>query len=164
MVACITDAVAFVDSQKPGGVRLVVGDMSAEHGGYLRPHRSHQSGRDVDLGFYYRWGEAWYVKATRKNLDIPRTWLLVKGLLTKCDVEYMFLDLSVQQWLKQFALRSGEDEAWVATVFRRRRSLPGVVRHAWGHRTHVHVRIRATDSVARGERIEPLLRRAGYLK
>lgn len=35
----------------PGSVMLV-GDLSAKHGGPLTGHRSHQSGRDADVGFY----------------------------------------------------------------------------------------------------------------
>ena len=31
---------------------LLVGDISRERGGRLRPHRSHRAGRDVDIGFY----------------------------------------------------------------------------------------------------------------
>ena len=34
------------------GSRLAVGDLSSESGGPLAPHGSHQSGRDVDVGFY----------------------------------------------------------------------------------------------------------------
>ncbi len=37
----------------PGSV-LLVGDLSAEPGGPLSGHRSHQSGRDADVGFYVR--------------------------------------------------------------------------------------------------------------
>ncbi|MBN2193042.1 MAG: penicillin-insensitive murein endopeptidase [Polyangiaceae bacterium] len=39
----------------PGSV-LLVGDLSAEHGGPLAGHRSHQSGRDADVAFYVRDG------------------------------------------------------------------------------------------------------------
>jgi len=28
--------------------------MGTKDGGYLRPHRSHQSGRDADIGLFYR--------------------------------------------------------------------------------------------------------------
>src|SRR5689334_18873626 len=35
----------------PGGARLTVGDLSKHGGGDILSHRSHENGRDVDLGF-----------------------------------------------------------------------------------------------------------------
>src|SRR5690606_32055386 len=46
-------AVASVHRQYPATPRLHIGHISAKKGGWLSPHRSHQSGRDVDVGFYY---------------------------------------------------------------------------------------------------------------
>jgi penicillin-insensitive murein endopeptidase len=80
------------------GVNLVVADLSG-HGGGARAafHRSHQSGRDVDLLYYMRDAsgqpfepDAMYAfnagaRATDGSgltIDIPRTWLLVKELIT----------------------------------------------------------------------------------
>ncbi|MCA9623482.1 MAG: penicillin-insensitive murein endopeptidase, partial [Myxococcales bacterium] len=46
----IAAAVAAVNREHPGAHPLHIGDLSREFGGPLYPHRSHQSGRDVDLG------------------------------------------------------------------------------------------------------------------
>src|SRR5208337_1226530 len=38
------------------GLPLRVSHIGRKDGGYLRGHFSHQSGRDVDIGFYYKPG------------------------------------------------------------------------------------------------------------
>lgn len=51
LVNLLVRAAATVTRQFPGSV-LGVGDLSRAGGGSLGGHRSHQSGRDVDLHFY----------------------------------------------------------------------------------------------------------------
>src|SRR5690606_7555835 len=53
-------AVAEVHKEHADTPPLHVGHISKPTGGYLSPHLSHQSGRDVDLGFYYKSKRAWY--------------------------------------------------------------------------------------------------------
>lgn len=134
-------AIAEVVEQHPGTPPLHIGHLSAPRGGPLRPHLSHQSGRDVDLGYYYRGGEAWYQRATRQNLDLARSWTLVKALVSHTDVRFILIDRSVQALLREHALTSGEDPEWVADLFD---GTPGkssaLIRHAPGHASHLHVR------------------------
>jgi murein endopeptidase len=147
-VESLERAVSRVHRAFPGTPVLYVGDISQERGGYLRPHRSHQSGLDVDVGYYYLSGPAWYVPAGPKNLDRPRTWELVKGLLAGGDVEYIFMSRSVQLLLLEHAMSAGEDPEWLETVFDApRRHDATVIRHTWGHHNHLHVRFH--DPVAR---------------
>src|SRR5438105_10128197 len=40
--------------QFPDQHTLAIGDLSAEHGGPISEHRSHQSGRDADIGLFYQ--------------------------------------------------------------------------------------------------------------
>src|SRR5688572_13813342 len=56
-------AVAEVRATHPNTPPLRVGDISRAPGGYIRPHRSHQNGLDVDLGYYYSSDARWYTKA-----------------------------------------------------------------------------------------------------
>jgi len=120
---------------------LSLGHISAQHGGPLRPHLSHQSGRDVDISFYYLDGTRWYARATEKNLDRARTWTFVRALVTETDVEMILIDHSVQALLRRHALESGEDPAWVSGIFDGvAGKLRPIVRHAPGHATHLHVR------------------------
>ena len=51
---------------------LKVGSVSRQHGGYLWPHRSHQSGLDADVGFYYLDDSSWYVTASDALPLVPK--------------------------------------------------------------------------------------------
>jgi murein endopeptidase len=140
-VASLVKAIARVNEEWPATPKLYVGQISAERGGYLRPHRSHQSGRDVDLGYYYSTGPAWYVRATRENLDLQRTWSLVKALSEDANVEAIFMDRSVQQILKEYATKTGETATTLFKVFGGLHDEEPLLHHEWGHLTHMHVRL-----------------------
>jgi len=137
-------AIIKVNEQFPEKTHpMYIGHLSWPHGGPLRPHRSHQSGRDVDLSYYYLpdRNPGWYQKASHITLDKPRTWAFIRAMLTEADVEYIFINRSVQKLLKEHALAIGEDPDWLDTIFQYRSCHPEpIVRHAWGHATHMHVR------------------------
>jgi penicillin-insensitive murein endopeptidase len=120
---------------------LDLGHISAERGGPLSPHLSHQSGRDVDISFYYSTGARWYARASEKNLDLSRTWAFVRALVTETDIEMILVDHSIQALLLKYALAHGEDEEWAKSLFQGTSGgrLP-IVRHAPGHATHLHLR------------------------
>jgi murein endopeptidase len=154
LVSCLERSVAAVQERFPGSPVLQVGDLSRPEGGFLRGHKSHQSGLDADIGYYYHGESAWYLTATEKNLDRERTWALVRALVTDCSVEYLFVDMLVLVLIREHAEQVEEDQAWVASLFARGPSKPGIIRHVWGHRTHMHVRIHDGVAEALGERIE----------
>lgn len=135
-------AIAAVHARFPQTPALHIGHISRQSGGHLSPHRSHQSGRDVDLGYYYQAEEhQWYRRATKKTLDLDRTWTLVRSLITETDVRLILIDISVQRVLREHAERMGEDPAWLDDVFRGNGpERPALIRHEPGHATHIHVR------------------------
>ena len=49
----LTRAIAQVRARVRGLHDVAIGDLSAKKGGPLPPHKSHQSGQDVDLGFWF---------------------------------------------------------------------------------------------------------------
>ena len=154
-IASISTAIERVSREYPDSPPLYVGHLSSRYGGYLRPHRSHQSGRDVDLGYYYLGGPGWYARATAKNLDRTRTWALVKALALDPNVEAIFMDRSVQQLLRAHAEAHGETRARLKELFEgSQRGGEHLIRHEWGHLTHLHVRFRCTGSQRAGERTE----------
>jgi penicillin-insensitive murein endopeptidase len=159
----VVHAITRVNEYFPGSPLLYVGDFSAPRGGKLRPHQSHQSGRDVDLGYYYSTGEAWYKRATAKNLDRPRTWALLETLLTETRVEYVFMDRSIQPLLKDYALAQGEDPEWLSRIFEGAGNRDPIVRHRFGHATHMHVRFENPTAELTARRSYPLLQKAGLL-
>jgi murein endopeptidase len=140
--------------------RLSVGDISRERGGWLRPHRSHQSGLDADVGYYYLTGPGWFEPATAANLDRPRTWALVRALVDGGTVESIFMDVSVQRLLRDYAQQLEEDRGRLDDVFassdKRRHDV--IVQHARGHLTHFHVRFTDPASVSLGQRLAPILK------
>ncbi|HEX7671655.1 MAG TPA: penicillin-insensitive murein endopeptidase [Polyangiaceae bacterium] len=151
-LASIETAIERVHAEFPDSPPLYVGHLSARHGGYLRPHRSHQSGRDVDLGYFYLGGPGWYARASAKNLDVVRTWALVKAFASDPNVEAIFMDRSVQRLLSDHAEANGERAEWLFEGSHR--GGEHLVRHEWGHLTHLHVRFRCTEAMLAGERSE----------
>jgi penicillin-insensitive murein endopeptidase len=139
-IASLCSAIKHVASEHPGTPPLMLGDISRRRGGPLRPHRSHQSGRDADIGFYYQHGPDWYVRGTRDNLDVTRTWALLKALLGNGNVEYVFVDNSVILLLKE-QIATHDDPAWIDELFGTTQSeKTAPIRHTRGHTTHIHVR------------------------
>jgi penicillin-insensitive murein endopeptidase len=137
----LTAALTKVHATFPNTEKLYVGDISAERGGYLAPHLSHQSGRDVDISFFYRKDAGWYRRANADNLDRERTWAFVRALITETDVRFILIDRSLHPLLREYAESIGEDRDWLDQVFRGTGLLRGaVIRHAPGHATHLHIR------------------------
>lgn len=159
----VAHAITRVNEYFPGSPVLYVGDFSGPRGGKLRPHKSHQSGRDVDLGYYYSTGEAWYKRATSKNLDRARTWALLETLLTESRVEYVFMDRGIQPLLKEYALAQGEDPEWLSRVFEGPGNRDPIVRHRFGHATHMHVRFENPTAELTARRSYALLQKAGLV-
>jgi hypothetical protein len=156
-VGAIEAAVAIVLEEFPESPVLAVGDISRKGGGYLRPHRSHQTGLDVDVGYYYLGAQSWYTIATSANLDRPRTWVLLKALVAGGNVEYVFMDRSVQRLLHEYAEAEGEDPELLAALFESRKRRDTLVRHRHRHLSHFHVRFHDAVAEEAGRRLLPYL-------
>ena len=137
----LSKALSRVHEQFPGTAPLALGDISSRNGGHSPPHVSHQSGRDVDISYFYNDGAGWYARGTAKNLDLARNWAFVRALITETDVDLILIDRSIQLLLEDYAKHHGEDPSWLAGIFR---GVPGklrpLIRHAPGHATHIHIR------------------------
>lgn len=137
----LNSALTRVHEQFAGTPALGLGDISGEHGGPNPPHHSHQSGRDVDIAYFYSDKSRWYARASAKNLDLPRTWAFVRALIAETDVDLILIDHTLQRLLEEHARQQGDDSTWLDGVFR---GVPGklrpIIRHAPGHATHIHVR------------------------
>lgn len=159
-------AAQAVRTKYPNAGPLYVGHLSGKHGGHLPPHRSHQSGRDVDTGFFYSTPpHTWYRRATAENLDRPKTWAFVRALLTETDVEYIFLNGPQQKLLYDYALGIGEDRGWLDEVFQvGAKNAAAIIRYAKGHDNHLHVRFYNPAAQELGRRAYPQLVALGRLK
>lgn len=148
-IAALRYAVAKVHQLYPDAPDLVMGDISRNGGGKLRPHVSHQSGRDVDVGYYFKHATRDFLSANRSNLDVERTWAFIEALLEDHKVEYIFIDHSVQAILYSYVkYELGAPAAYLEQVFSYRGGRNAVIRHASGHRNHIHVRFWSPIAVA----------------
>ena len=165
-IAAIDTVIGTVHELFPATPPLVIGDISDEDGGRLKRHESHQGGRDVDFGFYYKGGQvASFVAGTAKNMDLPRNWALVRAIVTRTDVEKIFLDNRVQRLLYRYALDIGEDKAWLDRVFMFSRGYrDAIVQHEPRHRNHYHVRFYSPIAQEMGRRAHPILVEMGLMK
>jgi murein endopeptidase len=157
----VVTAIETVEGRYPGSPRLVIGDLSNPSGGRLNRHRSHQAGRDADIGFYYRRGEVdTFLTARKKDLDLPRTWALCRALLTETDVDRIFVDRSLIAVLHAQAVAEGEDGGWLNDVFGRSGG-KGIIQHERRHKDHLHVRFFNPRAQERGRVTYPALVEAG---
>ena len=156
-VEFLTAAAEDVHAQFAAAPPLRVNHIGSKNGGYLRPHQSHQAGRDADLGFYFAAGvDPGNLPARRIDaMDLAVNWALVKALLVHGDVQFILVDKRVQARLYDYALKNGEDKTWLDRLFHA--GAASMIRHARGHRDHFHVRYFAGRSQELGRRIAPLL-------
>lgn len=139
-VEYLLTAIDALYSEYPDSHPLFIGDLSRQRGGYLEPHVSHQSGKDVDISYFYTKDPAWYVRATAYNLDRPRTWAFVRALIARTDVQFIFIDRRIQRLLRSYAEAIGEDPGWLHSVFDGNATEESIIRDEPGHDTHLHVR------------------------
>lgn len=142
-----------IGKQLPGSV-LLVGDLSAESGGPIPGHRSHQSGRDVDVGFFVldkhgksrrlnrfvRFdGEGKARDGSGLVFDEYRNWLLVQLWLKdhRASITHVFVSTPLRARLLAFAK--------ARPLFRKYYNQAAVLlkqpTNAAAHDDHFHVRI-----------------------
>lgn len=107
-----------------GPSKISVGDISSQSGGTLRKHKSHQSGRDVDIAFYMidaRGNPVYHdtfvpfdangrsSKLASARFDDARNWTLIEALLTdpQARVQHVFVSNDLRQRLLREAERRG---------------------------------------------------------
>lgn len=172
LVALIQRVAAEVADLYPGAM-LGVADLTGRGGGKTRNHRSHQSGRDVDLMYYalnrdgdpfdpdhaFPWyesdGRATVSTAPReyrieeRYFDLKRNWTLVELLLTDdhATVDRIFVSEQIKSWLLAYAEKTDVDHA----IIDRARHVLMRPSNSSPHNDHMHVRIKCTiDDIAIG--------------
>lgn len=156
----LVTAIEAVEARFPGSPRVVIGDISRPDGGRLNRHRSHQAGRDADVGFYYAAGEVGdFATARKRDLDLPRTWALVRALIVETDVDRIFVDRSLIAVLYAYASdEEGEDALWLRDVFGRLGDgRKGIIQHERRHKNHMHVRFYNPRAQEHGRIVYPQL-------
>ncbi len=148
------------------GAKLSVADLSLPSGGASRWHRSHQTGRDVDLIFVARSGTGAPVLAERMwrydedgqalppaggpvisegdstpdvFFDDAANWVVVRALIENpsAEVQYIF----IADWLRQRILDHAEQNGEPEALVRAASSLLHQPNDSLAHDDHMHVRV-----------------------
>lgn len=142
-VRLIQTAISNYRGRAGGGPKVHVGDISKRGGGKFPPHRSHQTGKDVDVGYVLKGSQAdetRFVNANGNNLDLDRTWKLIDAFLDTDKVRYIFMDRNIQKMLYKHARSKGVSEDTLDELFQYPKRRGGIIRHSKGHVNHFHVR------------------------
>jgi penicillin-insensitive murein endopeptidase len=141
-------------SRQNAGWVLLVGDLSREFGGPLSGHRSHQSGRDADVGFFVTDSAGRPINSRKLvafdkqgrardgsglRFDDYRNWLLVQLWLqdSRANLEHVFVASHLRRRLLDFARArpAFRQHVEAASQFLRQPSV------GLPHDDHFHVRI-----------------------
>lgn len=138
-------AIGEVLREVPDSAPVVIGSLSKPAGGRLKPHKSHRSGRDIDIGFYAVNNRPMKTFETlpMDGIDFRKSFLLMANLIATGRVQWIFVNYKLQPHLYEAARSMGYDDEQLAYLFeypRGRKSRQGVIRHARGHTRHFHVR------------------------
>lgn len=154
----------------PDAPPLVIGDLAAKTGGEVEGHKSHRTGRDVDILFFYQTpagipieapgfvkvqtdGIAFVQNASTHlpyyALDLPRNWALVKSLVTSkhAQVQWLFVARQVESLIIEYARARDEDPM----VIWQAESVMHEPADSMPHDDHFHLRIACTpDELTHG--------------
>ncbi|MCB9700741.1 MAG: penicillin-insensitive murein endopeptidase [Myxococcales bacterium] len=133
---------------------LVIGAVSLARGGRFRPHKSHQSGRDIDIRLPIRASVEHKNAPSPGEVDWRATWKLIEAFVATGEVQYIFLEYRLQKSLYKAARAAGVPAKDLAAVIqwpRPAKSNNGIVRHAKGHTSHIHVRVKCGPAESKCE-------------
>lgn len=131
----------------PSVQAILVGNIANRTGGRLEPHSTHQSGRDVDLGYPQKLAagaELNWQEMNSRNLDADETWALLFLLGESGAVEEIYIDREIQKLLHDHAVAN---ELLSKSALARWMEYPRptgtagtLITHVAGHTDHLHVR------------------------
>ncbi|MGB3051656.1 MAG: penicillin-insensitive murein endopeptidase [Polyangiales bacterium] len=158
VVRALVRAGARVD-QELGGLPVTINDLSYERGGPITHHRSHQSGRDVDVLFYQLGPDAEPIESVGAffgpdgigvdfrdladpsddialQLDLARTWLFLRALIEdeEAQLQQIFVAEHLRALLLEYA-RSNDAPSTTVTRFAAMSCQP-----SYPHDDHFHFR------------------------
>ena len=174
MVRGLVEAGNRVDREL-GGVPVTINDLSYAHGGPIPHHRSHQSGRDVDVLFYQLGPDGKPIESVGAffdrsgagvdfrdlpdpsddvalQLDIPRTWLFLQALIEddEAQLQHIYVAEHLRTLLLDYA-RARDVPAATVARFVEMSCQPG-----YPHDDHFHFRFFcAPDDITEGCRDSP---------
>ena len=150
----VSEITRVMDAYKiryPEADPVMIGDLSFRTGRTIRPHKSHQSGRDVDITFPRKNHPPNYRRfhpITRRTLDVEKSLWTLKSFIDGGQIEYIFVDRSFQYMLAREAKKQGAPREWLKKTFQypHHKGTAAVIRHARGHRDHYHIRFKCQET------------------
>ena len=125
---------------------IPVGDLSSRDGGPLKSHKSHQSGRDVDVGFMRKkpLSKGYFSDTSPRQMNMYAQWVVLKCFLDDPQTQMIFIERSRVRALKKYIKRIYKKRP--KKLKRYLGFFPGgrnkVIRPDKVHKSHMHVRIR----------------------
>lgn len=124
---------------------IPIGDLSSRKGGRLKSHKSHQSGRDVDVGFMRKnpLSKGYFKNTTARQMNMYAQWVVLKCFLDSPKTQMVFIERKLVKALKKYIKR----------IYKKRKKklnkylsfFPGGKHKAiypdQVHKSHMHVRI-----------------------
>ncbi len=157
LVRFLSDTVRRLSETMPGGAALSVGNLSLESGGNIPMSRSHNTGRDVDLGYIVETASGEpapsYYHSFRKDgrsteapkrfrLDLARNWAVFELMMSSSEAELQYFIVApyIETILIKWAKANGKDPELI------RRAEQVMMLPAWAklHDNHIHARVLCT--------------------
>lgn len=170
LVQALVRAAERVAAEHPGA-ELVVNDIALEHGGEIEHHGSHESGRDVDVLFYYRHAKGGAVfpakgipvepdgtgydygdladpkDDVKVRIDLARSWAFVAALIEDGHVELQRIFLV--EHVRDMLLKEAEKRKAKPSTIARFADL--TCQPSTPHDDHFHIRVYCTpEDIAAG--------------
>lgn len=133
---------------------LPIGDLSKEDGGIVGKHKSHQTGLDVDVAYYFEnknlqkaFASAVVIDKPHSNWMVNKQWGLYKKLVKTQLVDRIFIHKTLKKALCQLAIKNNEIEKSDTkgdTYETLRRLIADV-----DHNTHFHLRLKCSKAQIR---------------
>ncbi|MGB1014778.1 MAG: penicillin-insensitive murein endopeptidase [Nannocystaceae bacterium] len=144
-LAARSTVIACQDFRDQSGYRgeLRLGTMSRKRGGPIGGHKSHQSGRDLDIRLPLRETVPQRLSPRPHRVDWLATWELIQAFHRTGAVIRIFLDYRRQRRMVRAARAAGAPAELLDELVQWPRgsgSNLGLVRHSSGHTGHIHIR------------------------
>lgn len=127
------------------GVKMQVNDLSAQNGGVLAPHKTHQRGLDADVPLMCIDGSRHYSCGRQSKFDAETSWIFVKALASTTPVQRIFLRQAMIDKLRQYANIHETNYQLRQAIFAR------LLAPEERHYTHFHLRFHCSaEDIAAG--------------
>ena len=124
---------------------IPIGSISKRDGGPIGKHKSHQSGRDVDVGFVRKKAPppGHFINTTPAQLDLYKQWVVTKCFLDNPETKMIIIERSLVRALRRYIkriykTRPAKLKKYLA--FFPRKKGRAVILADSDHKSHMHVR------------------------